>query len=845
METQAVSAADESEINKKRMNSTDNILQLNDYISVHRHDGSDRHFLNLDRCLRQPYTINHVSNNETIAGISLMYNYLIQIPTFVSDYTNLVELNASHNELSDTEFILYRSLDDNELTESYWDDFFKINSNYQGPENPYSVNREHCRTNEQTKGLSANTANIGKHSKPPTPSPNKQIPRPLVHPFLERINFSFNHIRFLPANIHYLRFLHTLNLSNNYLKELPSNIGFLEQLNTLTLNHNYLEILPATFSRLTQLQSLDLSYNSLQSIDLIKNFLNLKHFSIDSNPLKLFPMLLHTCSNLEDLSFSNTQLKQINNITLEIFNQFSKLKKLDLSKNNLNDDFLASSIQPFDYLEELHIQHNQFTNIFSLLSTTKSLRLLDLSYNSLEHIPQCTNSNLEILHLSHNKIELHPNECIYLKTIIELDLGHNQIEHVPNEFIQCVNLRSLNIAFNQLHAFPKIILQLRSLNKLVINHSKFQHLTTKDLFDKYFYRTINILNLSSNHLQTNLHELTGLKALTSLDLSHNQLLEIDEDFKLLSCLKILKLNNNRFSSFPSCLHEMSNGEDEKYIAETLMELYLNDNRIESIPEDIFHMTNLQTIDISNNQLMKFPDPLVYLEQLTSLAYSQQNGKHIGRLPADFINLCNLKKLDLSHNIFKDVPNVVYNLTKLEYLNMSYNLLSSVDNNRLKRLNNFKTLKLNGNNFVSFSSTLYQLETLNMNENSMCLAPPNDFIDENYISATSNLYVQINDQHETNMFEIYQQIFIEHLTSYDIENLAKRLKLSETDMNNFRNNSTNLKRDSKIEVLLNIWKDKRGSLANSDTLYRLAHLIGDKNLVRHMHRAYLLARNIRL
>ncbi|CAF5195144.1 unnamed protein product, partial [Rotaria magnacalcarata] len=52
-------------------------------------------------------------------------------------------------------------------------------------------------------------------------------------------------------------------------------------------------------------------------------------------------------------------------------------------------------------------------------------------------------------------------------------------------------------------------------------------------------------------------------------------------------------------------------------------------------------------------------------------------------------------------------------------------------------------------------------------------------------------------------------------------------------------------DNKIELLLNIWKEKRGSLANSDTLYRLAHLIGDTNLVRHMHRAYLLARNIRL
>src|SRR5689334_379390 len=85
-------------------------INLPDYLSLHQ----DIYFLNLDRCLRQPYTINNISNNETIGGISLSYNYLLQMPNFVSDYINLIELNASHNDLYNTEFLLYRTLNDNE-----------------------------------------------------------------------------------------------------------------------------------------------------------------------------------------------------------------------------------------------------------------------------------------------------------------------------------------------------------------------------------------------------------------------------------------------------------------------------------------------------------------------------------------------------------------------------------------------------------------------------------------------------------------------------------------------------------------------------------------------------------
>ncbi|CAF2893519.1 unnamed protein product [Rotaria sp. Silwood2] len=93
METQAMMIADKFENDKQQINSTDNILQLYDYLSLYRKDGREINFLNLDRCLRQPYIINDISNNESIDGVSVTHNYLIQIPPFVSNYTNLIELN--------------------------------------------------------------------------------------------------------------------------------------------------------------------------------------------------------------------------------------------------------------------------------------------------------------------------------------------------------------------------------------------------------------------------------------------------------------------------------------------------------------------------------------------------------------------------------------------------------------------------------------------------------------------------------------------------------------------------------------------------------------------------------
>ncbi|CAF4852690.1 unnamed protein product, partial [Rotaria sp. Silwood2] len=171
METQAMMIADKFENDKQQINSTDNILQLYDYLSLYRKDGREINFLNLDRCLRQPYIINDISNNESIDGVSVTHNYLIQMPTFVSNYTNLIELNVSHNELNNTDFILHKPLNDNELTESYWNEQLKMNSNDPSFKNINSFQGGNCGTNEktddneQTKVSSTKNTNYGKHSK--------------------------------------------------------------------------------------------------------------------------------------------------------------------------------------------------------------------------------------------------------------------------------------------------------------------------------------------------------------------------------------------------------------------------------------------------------------------------------------------------------------------------------------------------------------------------------------------------------------------------------------------------------------------------------------------------------
>ena len=92
----------------------------------------------------------------------------------------------------------------------------------------------------------------------------------------------------------------------------------------------------------------------------------------------------------------------------------------------------------------------------------------------------------------------------------------------------------------------------------------------------------------------------------------------------------------------------------------------------TFPEKIFRIQTLQTIDLSNNELLQGSLPeFLRNGSLRSLLLS--GTKFSGALPDAIGNLTMLSKLDLSNcNFSGSIPNSMENFVQLVYLDMSFN-----------------------------------------------------------------------------------------------------------------------------------------------------------------------------
>jgi len=108
--------------------------------------------------------------------------------------------------------------------------------------------------------------------------------------------------------------------------------------------------------------------------------------------------------------------------------------------------------------------------------------------------------------------------------------------------------------------------------------------------------------------------------------------------------------------------------------EDLARLDLSSQGLEQVPDYVFGMTELQELDLSNNQLT-------------------------GALPAEIRHLKNLRILDVSGNKMTGVPAEVGQLSELEELDLSDNELTGLPL-ELGNLSNLKLLDLRGNDPAS-------------------------------------------------------------------------------------------------------------------------------------------------
>ncbi|KAG5360530.1 Adenylate cyclase [Yarrowia sp. B02] len=272
-----------------------------------------------------------------------------------------------------------------------------------------------------------------------------------------------------------------------------------------------------------------------------------------------------------------------------------------------------------------------------------------------------------------------------------LDVSNNPSISIPLDFIQsCINLKNLRFSGNRSRFFP-----------VNISHAVF----------------LEYLDMSRNMIKdVSQIRFERMSALTTLDLSCNQLTRINNNVALLKQLRRLSLSNNNVTDFPMAVCNLPN----------LIELDLSFNRLSSVPASISKLVNLERLVLNNNYISKLPNDIKSLVQLKELdvRYNRLNNVDaLSSLPLLEVlyasknqitsyehNFESLQCLYFDRNPFTEVnvSNVLHTLT---VLHLSKAKLSTLPDNFFDRLPNLEKLVLDKNHFVSLPSSLGSLRKL--------------------------------------------------------------------------------------------------------------------------------------
>ncbi|GLT32389.1 hypothetical protein SLA2020_070600 [Shorea laevis] len=486
-----------------------------------------------------------------------------------------------------------------------------------------------------------------------------------------------------------LQHLRSLNLANNNFSSiLPLGFAKLSNLRHLNLsNAGFSGQIPLEISRITSLVSLDLSVIVLplsffrgpslilenpNLVMLVQNLKELKYLYLDgvdiSSQGKEWCQAFSSLPNLQILSMSNCYLWG------PIDSSLSKLQSLSvlrLDGNNLSAQFPEEIFQVCT-LKTLNLSGNPLLEgslkEFLPSSSLETLLLSDTSFGgtlpkSIGNLGRLSWIELANCHFNGSIPEAMAN----LTQLVSLDFSMNNFSGPFPSFSLAKDLTQLNLAHN--HLIGSILsTEWSGLSKLVS------------------------IDLSNNSLNGALPtSLFGIPSLQSIVLSQNQFTgRLNDPPKLASsAFYSLELDSNRLAGpLPVFVFKL----------QSLRVLILSSNNF-SGPLNIssfLDLKNLSILDLSFNNLsinatVSNPDsfPQIDILKLASCKLT--------RFPNFLKEQSKLKLLDLSHNqIDGEMPNWVWNIPYLTYLNLSHNFLVNLQESMRAPNSYLAILDLHGN-----------------------------------------------------------------------------------------------------------------------------------------------------
>ncbi|KAF8042000.1 hypothetical protein BT93_A0561 [Corymbia citriodora subsp. variegata] len=414
--------------------------------------------------------------------------------------------------------------------------------------------------------------------------------------YLQRLNLAFNNFQFL---------------------DIPSGFGNLTNLVYLNLsNAGFAGQVPIGISNLTRLVTLDVS---------TLYFPGLTSLKLENPNLK---MLVGNLSELRELYLDGVNVAATGN---ELCNA------------------LSSSLPKLQVLSTMNCNLSGPIKSCSSLLNLRSLSVIKLGNNNLSTtVPEFFSnfSNLATLHLSSCGLQGEfPQKIFQVQTLQTLDLSFNQLlQGSLPEFPENGSLQRLVLSFTNISGrLPESIGNLRNLSRIELVNCNFNGNIPSSFTN---LSQLAYLDFSLNNFTGPIPSFSKSKNMTQINLSHNNLIgQIDStQWEYLSSLLILDLRFNSLKgNIPSSLFTLP----------LIQKLQLSNNQFSGQVKGSFNATfdKLDTLDLSNNNIGgELPMSIWELRGLKYLSLSSNNFS--GSFHINLVQqLRNLSYLDLSYNQF--------------------------------------------------------------------------------------------------------------------------------------------------------------------------------------------------
>ncbi|KAL4470234.1 hypothetical protein ABPG74_011845 [Tetrahymena malaccensis] len=391
------------------------------------------------------------------------------------------------------------------------------------------------------------------------------------------------------------------------------------------------------------LKEIDLSNNQLTEFSLVSDSLNLNILNLSYNLLQGVLLNLNSVNNL---LLNNNSLIKLEQISIQ------RASFVCLHKNKLND--VQNVLELINQIEQLDISCNNIEDL-TILSICK-LKKLDASNNKIKQVHLIGEiDNLDLTNNQLSQLSLNEEEQNILK-IKHLKAKKNQLVEIPQ--ISHKNLLKLDVSYNQVKTIKSQQQIYDILQNLDLSNNQIQ--SCDGLFQSISFPKLEILNLSSNFIESIEQNLDNFQNLKNLNLSKNSIDSIDILFTQPSRLEIIDLSfNNLVSLTRQQINPQNNIKILKLKKNTLTDSSLN---------KLNNLSNLEILDISMNlftDCIKFYHQLPKLNSLT-LALNNLTNEGIKNIFECIQEVFpSLEQIDIMHTQGNTLPQL--NSTKISYI----------------------------------------------------------------------------------------------------------------------------------------------------------------------------------